>query len=148
MNSDEKFDDLMDSFSTEKQEAMLNNQFPYIFSKADQFLQLGADAYREEDFFKQPPNKMSEEDLEILQLACKQIIEGKGFDKNNPLTGLGVSGFYDVMRLFHFKSKSRKTFYQFQQGEEKGALDCITFQHRVDGREATLYNFCPFTSDI
>lgn len=60
---------------------------------------------------------------------------------------IDVSGFYDVMQLFYFKSQSRETFYQFRQGEEKGALDCITFRHRVDGREATLYNFCLFNDD-
>lgn len=147
MNSFEKLDALMDSLTNEEQETMLENQFPYIYSKANQFLQMGADTYRKGDFFKQPPEEMSQEDLDILQLACRQIAEGKGFDKNKPLTGLGVSGFYDVMQLFHFQSKSRETFYQFRLGEEKGALDCITFQHRVDGREATLYNFCPFPSD-
>jgi hypothetical protein len=139
--------DLLNSLPAEEQETMMENHFAYLFSKAYKYLKMGPVIYRKTDFFREPPEDMTKEELEVLQSACRQILEGKGFSSAKPFTGLGVSGFYDAMRLFHFDSKSRNTNFNFHNDDDKGALDCITFQHRIDDREATLYNFCAFDEE-
>ena len=140
----DKFIKLINSLPINEQDIMLENHFSYLYIKANQFLKLGVDAYRMGDFFNQPPDDMSKKEITIIRKACKQIIKGNGFIKSKPLTGIGVAGFYDVMRLIHFKLKSRKTIYQYTYGKERGALDCITFEHFIDVRETTLYNICDF----
>ena len=89
------------------------------------------------------PLNVATKDMESIRYGCEQIIEGRGFDHKTPLQGLGVSGFYRLMELFHFQFESRKTKYSFIYEEEKGALDIMTFTHQMDDRKATLFHFCP-----
>ena len=89
------------------------------------------------------PLNVATKDMESIRYGCEQIIEGRGFDHKTPLQGLGVSGFYRLMELFHFQFESRKTKYSFEYEEEKGALDIMTFTHQMDDRKATLFHFCP-----
>ena len=89
------------------------------------------------------PLNVATKDMESIRYGCEQIIEGRGFDQKTPLQGLGVSGFYRLMELFHFQFESRKTKYSFIYEEEKGALDIMTFTHQMDDRKATLFHFCP-----
>ena len=62
---------LFDSMSEEQQNYAIENQFPYIYSKASTFLKIGAELYRKDDFFNQPPSDFDEEDIAILQHAVK-----------------------------------------------------------------------------
>lgn len=139
----EKIEKVLSLMNSDEQEYCILNQFPYIFTKAELYLKIGSDNYRKEDFFQQPPLNLDTVDMESIRYGCEQIIEGRGFDHKTPLQGLGVSGFYRLMELFHFQFESRKTKYSFKYEEEKGALDIMTFTHQMDDRKATLFHFCP-----
>ena len=136
-------DEVMDAMSEEMQLFALDNQFPYLFTKAELFLQLGADVYRKEDYFHQPRTTDPEE-LDVLKNGCIQLCHGKGLTVEDPFTDLDVSGFNNLMRLFHFESESRKTRHGITINGQRGALDCITFKHAMDGRTATYFNFCVY----
>jgi hypothetical protein len=143
MKTMEKIEKVLSLMNSDEQEYCILNQFPYIFTKAELYLKIGPDKYRKEDFFQQPPLNLDTVDMESIRYGCEQIIEGRGFDHKTPLQGLGVSGFYRLMELFHFQFESRKTKYSFKYEEEKGALDIMTFTHQMDDRKATLFHFCP-----
>jgi hypothetical protein len=143
MKTIEKIEKVFSLMNRDHQEYCILNQFPYIFTKAELYIKIGPDNYRKEDFFQQPPLKLDTTDMESIRYGCEQIIEGRGFDHKTPLYGLGVSGFYRLMELFHFQFESRKTKYSFIHEEEKGALDIMTFTHQMDDRKATLFHFCP-----
>ena len=140
----EAMNELFDSFTPEQETYAIENEFPYVYSKASSFLEMGAEEYRANDFFKQPPLDFDEEDLAILQHGCNQILAGVGMSFENPFTGLDVDGFYALMRMFHFESIKRKTRHGQEFNDEKGAIDCITFKHAVDGRTCAYYNFCAY----
>jgi hypothetical protein len=70
------------------------------------------------------------------------VLEGKGFKQENPFAGLGVGGFYALMRMFHFEPCGRKTLHLHKHDGKKGMLDCITFRHMVDENEVLYFNFC------
>lgn len=140
-NLELKMDALFAPLTQEQQEDLLDNQFAYIFVKAYKYLETDPASYREADYFKMPPATLTAQDLAIIKSGCEQIIEGKGFSESTPLMNIGVSGFYNLMNLFHFKSLERKTKHGTVIGENRGAMDCMVFKHAMDERKAKLYNF-------
>ncbi len=136
--------ELFDSFTPEQQVYALENEFPYVYSKASSFVVMGAEKYRANDFFKQPPLDFDEEDISILQHGCSQVLAGVGMSVENPFTGLDVAGFSALMRMFHFEAIGRKTKHGKVLNNEKGALDCIKLKHMVDGRTCEYFNFCRY----
>ena len=139
----EKIEKVLSLMNSDDQKYCILNQLPYIFTKAELYLQTGPENYRREDFFEQPPLNLNTVDMDSIRYGCEQIVEGRGFNISRPLQGLGVSGFYRLMELFHFQFESRKTKYSFMYEEEEGALDIMTFTHKMDDRKATLFHFCP-----
>ena len=144
MKNEKKLDLILDKLNEEEQIELIENQFIYLFSKAELFLRLGPEKYRKADFFKLPPLDSTLEELEILKLGCIQITDGKGFSESSPLTDMDVSGLNQLMRLFHFESESRSTNYQYSFNGVEGILDCITFKHIIDGRQAIMFNLCNY----
>jgi hypothetical protein len=140
-----KLDLLFDSMTNQEKEYAIKNQLPYFFSKAYLFLKLGTEKYRLNDYLKQPSAEISAEELAIITLGCKQIIEGKGLFSYKPFMHLDVSGFSLLMHFFHFKSESRNTTHNVEFEGIKGVLDCINFVHLIDSRKARLFNFCKYT---
>lgn len=136
-------DDLFDNMTTDEQNYALDNQFAYLYSKAEHMILVGPDKYRKDDFFLEP-RSTDLETLELIKSGCIQICNGKGLTKTTPLSNLGVSGFYDLMRFFHFERVSRKTEHGFDYDGKSGALDEICFEHRIDKRKCTLFNFCEY----
>jgi hypothetical protein len=144
MNNLIAMNELFDSFTPEQETYAIENEFPYLFSKASSFLMIGAEKYRANDFFKQPPLDFDAEDIAILQHGCKQILAAVGMSSENPFTGMDVGGFYALMRMFHFEPIDRSTKHGKMFNEQKGAMDCITFKHMMDNRTCTYFNFCPY----
>ncbi len=144
MKNDKKLDLIFDKLNDEEQIELIENQFIYLFTKAELFLRLGAEKYRKADFFLKPSLDSTLEELEKLKLGCIQITEGKGFSEVTPLTDMDVSGMYQLMRLFHFEVESRSTNYQYTFNGIKGILDCIIFKHVMDGRKAKIFNLCNY----
>jgi hypothetical protein len=130
-----------------EQELMDNSNYPYIYFKAFNYLEIGAEAYRKDDFFGQPKSNNKEE-LLVIKNACKQVLACKGLTDAAPFSEIGITGFYQLMGLFHYESVKKKSRYGFNWNEQRGILDAITFQHAVDKTELTLYNFVSSSSEL
>jgi len=141
----DKLDILFDTMDLKTIDLAIENRFSYIFSKAELFLRLGVEKYRNDDFFKQPPENLSEEEIDILKAGCEQILIAKGLTEENPFMYLDVSGINAMMRMFHFDFFQRSTKYKVVIDGKQGCLDKITFKHIVDNSEITYYNFCSFS---
>ena len=132
-------DEVMDGMSEEMEEMAMVNRFPYFFSKAYMFLNMGADAYRSQDAFGEPSSDMDAEDLSVLASGCRQLMEGRGLTPEDPLRGLGIHGFYNLFRLFHFSLVRQSVI----PGDE-GMLDRMRMRHVVDGGEVVYYNLVQY----
>jgi hypothetical protein len=71
MQDIELLNDLLNSLPAEEQETIMENHFAYLFSKAYKYLKMGPEIYRKTDFFREPPEDMTKEELEVLQSACR-----------------------------------------------------------------------------
>ena len=136
------FDSHFEALTEELQRHALDQQLPYLVTKAARYLEVGPEEYRNTDAFGQPTTTNAAE-LAAIQRGCEQLIECKGLQAEAPLKDLGVGGFYALMALFHFKMKGRTTDHGHRHDGQYGALDTITFEHAVSGMTATLINFCP-----
>lgn len=136
------FDSHFDALPEALQRHALDQQLPYLATKAARYLEVGPEEYRNTDAFGQPTTTDADE-LAAIQRGCEQLIECKGLQAEAPLIDLGVWGFYALLALFHFKMKGRTTDHGHTYDGQKGALDTITFEHAVSGMTATLINFCP-----
>ncbi len=139
-------DKIIYQFSEKEKNLVDSNRFVYIFSKAWLYTKLGPEKYRKDDAFNQPPVDLDHEDLEVLANGCRQVLEGVGLTIEKPFTELDVMGFSALFRLFHFKNIQRKCKHGFIFNGKTGALDCITFQHVIDGSKVVYYNFCEYPS--
>jgi hypothetical protein len=144
MNELKELDLFLNNMTQKDRDYALANHFAYFFSKARLFLKIGPKKYRMLDFFEQPSDKNSVEELEVLTLGCTQIMEGRGFSEERPFVNLDVFGFSLLMSMFHFERDSRTSKYGVEIEGKTGVLDCITVIHQVDGKKATLFNFCAF----
>ena len=142
----ESLDEVISKFTEEEKNSVDSNRFAYIFSKAWLYNKIGPEKYRKDDAFKQPPSDFDDEDLEIIANGCRQVLEGIGMTKEKPFTGLDVMGFSALFRLFHFKNVTRQCEHGFIFNDKRGALDCITFEHLMDGSHVVYYNFCEYPS--
>jgi hypothetical protein len=140
-------DKLINQFSEEEKNIIDTNRFVYVYTKAWLYIKHGPDKYREDDAFDQPPIDYTKDELKILENGCRQLLEGVGMTCIKPFTGLNVMGFNDLFRLFHFENVQRKCKHGFVFNDKRGALDCITFQHIVDGSQVVYYNFCEYTAN-
>jgi hypothetical protein len=102
--------------------------------------------YRKLDAFEEPPFMMSDYELSILKLGCEQVLDGRGIFENYPFVDLHISGFYNLMRLFHFEKVDRNSFMTTLENFGKGFLDEIIFKHYIDSSEIKAYNFVKINS--
>ena len=140
----EALNKVVNQFSEEEKSSVESNRFGYIFSKAWLYIKLGPEKYRKNDAFNQPPSDFDKDDLEIIAHGCKQVLEGIGLTKEKPFTSLDVMGFSALFRLFHFQNVQRQCNHSFMLNGKSGALDCITFQHLMDGSQVVYFNFCEY----
>ncbi len=110
--------------------------FTYIQTKAKTYLEMGPDKYREEDFFHMPDKDWSKSDLKNIENCFQKFLEGKGLRKDNPVKGVGISGFSNAMATLHFGMVSQKA-----SKIKEGILDEMVYRHLVRPEmEVTLYN--------
>ena len=110
--------------------------FSYIRGKAQLYLKVGADNYRKRDFFNMPLSAWDAEALERIRLGFEQIVDYKGYTPDEPLRGLGISGFTDMIQTLHFELISRSST-EF----DGNFLDKMLLQHIVSkDMDITLYN--------
>ncbi len=134
-NISEQLETLINQFSDEDTKLCLENRFPYLYTKAYYFNRDGPESYASSDAFNLPDSSFSSEDIELLKLGCKQILEGKGFSSKNPFRNLGIRGCHKLFELFHFKFTNQQV-----TKVPDGMLDNMTFKHVVDNKGITYYN--------
>lgn len=139
MELNDLMDEVMDGMSDDMEEMAMVNRFPYFFSKAYLFLQMGPDAYRSRDALGEPSTNLDAEDLALIESGCRQVMEGKGLTPEDPFRGLGISGFYALFRLFHFA-----LVRQSVTPNKQGMLDRMEMRHVVDGGEVVYYNLVQY----
>jgi hypothetical protein len=135
---------LMEGWDEITQSTAIDCQFPYIYAKAYHYLQLGSVQYRDIDTMGQPPDDMTRNDLNVLLLGCKQVLEGRGFMEEYPFIDIGVKGFYNLFRLFHYTVSDKMTEYNYYFENQRGALDKMLLQHNITGYKVFYYNFVSF----
>ena len=121
----------------------LKNRLPYLHEKARMFVLVGEKKYRKMDFFNQPDEHLTAEEIDIIRQGCLQILEGKGLTEQQPLQNLGVWGFRALMEFFHFEPVER-TSQSITLNESDGILDQITFKHLMEDSQITYFNFCSY----
>ena len=131
-----KLEKLFENLSDKEKELALQNRLPYIFTKASYFIIQGPKLYSEKDALMMPDDSYSNEDIENLNIGCKQLINGIGLTLDNPLKELGVRGCHKLFNLFHFKMVDQKAF----KNKDGNFVDMMTFRHVADQKEITYYN--------
>ncbi len=113
--------------------------FLYIHYKAWRFLKVGPDEYRLDDALQQPPATWGPETIAAVTRGCEQFLQYRGTTPDEPLEGVGIDGFYQLLQLFHFKAASQ-ALLDHPSGM---MLDRMEMRHVVDGRTIVLYNLVP-----
>ena len=85
MNELKELDLFLNNMTQKDRDYALANHIAYFFSKARLYLKIGPKKYRMLDFFEQPSDENSVEELEVLSLGCTQIMEGRVFLKKDLL---------------------------------------------------------------
>jgi len=111
--------------------------FWYVHFKAFAFLSAGPDEYRSHDALRQPPENLPAARLHAIQRGCERILQFQGLSPDRPIEGIGVDGFYALLRMFHFALDQQVAL---EIGAIGTILDQMKMRHVVDGRELTLYN--------
>jgi hypothetical protein len=132
----------MDAWSDELQLLALDAMFPYIYTKAANYLEVGPVLYSESDAFEQPKSQ-DQQILDELKKGCLQIIEGKGFSKEAPIEKISVAASYALMEMFHFRFMSRKSSYGVFLAEQRGVIDHMIFEHLMHKQMVTWHFFTP-----
>jgi hypothetical protein len=109
--------------------------FWYLHFKAFTFLMVGPEAYRGHDALQQPPEHLPQARIHAIKRGCEQIVQFRGLSADEPLEGIGVDGFYAMLRTFHFTLGHRAA-----SSDARGIIDRMTMRHIIDGREVTLHN--------
>ena len=138
----DSLDTLMDAWPDDLQLLALDAMFPYIYTKAASYLEIGPVLYSESDAFEQPKSQ-DPQILEELKKGCLQIIEGKGFSQEAPIEKISVAASYALMEMFHFRFVSRKSSYGAFLGAQKGVIDHMNFEHLMQKQIVTWYFFTP-----
>ena len=113
-----------------------NATFAYIQAKAQLFLDFGAIKYSQVDCFGLPGENLPIEEIEILKAGCQQIMENHGLTLEDPFENLGIPGFHDLLRMFHFEF----TGQLIVAVTNEYIFDKMIMQHVVDGRTIILFN--------
>ena len=115
--------------------------YEYIRYKAFVFLTLGPDAYREFDAFNQPPAGWPELAQDAVTIGCRQLLDWKGLTPEQPLDGVGIGGFYSMLRIFHFGCVMQEALAL--ESDPVHFCDRMQMRHVVNGDQLTLYNRVP-----
>ena len=132
----EKLDSVLSGLSTEDLSLCRGNKYPYIFTKSFYFLEDGPEIFKLKDALGFPDYSFSKFEIEKIKNGCQQILEGKGFRKQYPISNLGIKSFYKLFKLFHFELINQKAI-KLKNGH---FLDKITFEHIVDKSIINYYN--------
>jgi hypothetical protein len=114
-------------------------EFLYLLSKASTYRKIGAAAYRVRDAFHMPEADWPDEILAAVDSGMEQITRFKGYQMDNPFEGLGISGFYALLRTLHFTLEGQAA----GRTADGHFLDTMRMVHCMTGEQITLYNKVP-----
>lgn len=120
--------------------------FVYIRSKACSYLTEGLNKYCKKDYYHMPKTQ-NKKILALIKSGMMQIVEWKGWNQENPLTKIGISGFYSLMATFHFQLVSRKTIPIKKKKPSEThyyILDEMTMKHVFVNKTIILYNLVEY----
>ena len=135
-------------------EASSEPVWAYIATKVARYLQLGAERYRNEDFFKMPAPSWSAEDLVELEAACRQVVAGSGRSAADPLHA-SVSAVYMLMELVHYRrgilphrgGAFKITRRMTGHGGDRLLMDEMAFVHRVSSEgQVRVFNIVAYSA--
>ena len=107
----------------------------YIRHKAKRFIEVGHERYRKGDALGKPSEDLEVVYLEELSELCGQLLSGKGFDAESPLTTSYVPASYALIDLFHFRVAERRSNYSLANG----ILDEFLCHHLVTDTPINLF---------
>ena len=128
----------MDNINIPEELAKLasDNFYEYIQVKAERYLDVGYEKYRESDAMHMPDFQMSNQMLELMRNGCTQIIHFRGLTSDSAFEDLGIQAFYKLMELFHYKV----IIQSIARSEKEFFIDEMHMEHMVTGQKLTLYN--------
>lgn len=109
----------------------------YIVTKAHIYLQLGPERYRKADALSMPSAVWDEDDFAEIESCFRQFTEGRGYNKDNPVEGVGIGGFYAALYTLHFRLAEQRTTLV---DDSQAFIDEMVFEHLTNDRTLTLYN--------
>ena len=116
------------------------NNYAYIYSKAELYIKLGPDKYRNGDALGYPLLEWVEQEgkeiYKLLDSGCRQVLEFKGLTPETAFGGLGISGFNKLIRLFHFDLEMQSA----DPLPGGGFIDRMDIKHTMMDISMTLYN--------
>jgi hypothetical protein len=136
----EDFKEMFVTLSEEDKELFVKNKYEYIYFKAKLFLKMGAKEYLAKDFFEIDTSDLDDEDYEILNNGCRQILTGRGMSADRPFENLDVLGFAKLFEIFHFNAERINTL----KPTPMKFLDVMCLEHIVDGYKAEYYNLVEY----
>lgn len=120
------------------------NTFPggcaYVMAKAKLYLKMGADAYRRKDFFHKPDAEFNAEDLENIAACFRQLVEGKGCQKDKPIENVGIRGIYVAINTLHFEVVGQAAYRDQMQNGQYAYVDEMICEHLVSKKRLKLFN--------
>lgn len=111
----------------------------YMLTKITMYIERGPEIYRKCDALQMPPADWSLEDLQVVEHGFRQLMDGRGFQPERPVTGVGIDGFHNMLEIIHFRMTSQRA-----RSVDGGMLDELEYSHVMDDRTITLYNLCVY----
>ena len=121
--------------SEKEQKLVATNKYNLFRDKCIKLKEKGVDACVENDTFDLKGVKITEDAIDLIDLAVPQIINYKGLTFERPLEGLGIGGFYYFMSLFYF-DRRRQLATRF----EGHTMDSMLMKNSITGDEMWLAN--------
>ena len=112
-------------------------QYYYMRAKAERFIAVGPEEYRQSDHFHFPPAGWSAPRLRRLHDNCHKLMTGEGAHADQPLRGIHAGDVHDMASLFHFRCLDHRLRSSDIQGQ---AVYRMHLRHRVMMTQAALYH--------
>jgi hypothetical protein len=93
--------------------------------------------HRKADGLGMPSADWDDDDLAAIESCFRQITEGRGYTRDNPVQGVGIGGFYAALSTLHFRLVEQRATLA---DDEQAFNDEMVFEHLADQRTLTLYN--------
>lgn len=73
--SSSKINKLFSEIDVNYKKILIQNHFPYVFTKSFYFLKDGEDLYRQKDFFNLPDQSFNDNDIKLVKIGCTNYLQ-------------------------------------------------------------------------